>query len=118
MNSRKSRFRKKNHSHQQLIDKGFSLEHPTKKQPKGCITSVEFGSNGRRYYQVIKMTKFEKKVFTDSDKRKKAGKEIWFTYRPNSLMIDFMFKYHLDIKKDKQGNVTVTISKATKGKKK
>ena len=117
MNSRKSRYREKNSSHQQLIDKGYSLEHPTK-QPKGFITSVEFGSNGRKYYQVMKMSRSEKKIFTDSDRRIKAGKEIWFTYRPNSLMLDFMFKYHLDVKKDKQGNVHVTISKATKGKKK
>ena len=118
MNQRRKRFRANEPTHKELIAKGYSLTLvPKKKQGKDCITSVRWGKNGRRYFKVMKMTKLEKKVFTTAHKLEKAGKEIWFTYKPNSLMLDFIFKYNLDVKKDKRGNVTVTISKATKGKK-
>ncbi len=114
MNNRLARYRKNSQSHQQLVDRGFSLKHPTKKQPKGCITSVEFGNNGRRYYQVMKMSRSEKKIFSDSDKLRKAGKDVTFSWEPMSIMTDFMDKYHLEAKKDKQGNIHIDITRHKK----
>ena len=64
------------------------------------------------------MTKRELNSNKSYEKLVKTGKQVWFTYKPNGLIMDFIFKYHIDVKKDKRGNVTVTVSKATKGKKK
>ncbi len=110
------RSRRKNPSHEQMLTKGYSLEHPTKKQPKNYITSLAWGNNGRRYWKVEKMSKRETNIWKSYRKREKAGKEIYFTYEPNSLMMDFIFKYNLKVKKDKLGNVTVTVSRYKKGK--
>ena len=108
--------RKKNPTHEQMLDKGYSLEPPKKKQKKEEITSIQWGSNGRQYWKLMKMTKRELNCNKSYKKLVKTGKQVWFTYKPNGLIMDFIFKYHLDVKKDKLGNVTVTVSKATKGK--
>lgn len=105
------RFRAKEPTHQELLRKGFSLYPITKGQKKGDITSVRWGSNGRKYWKVMKMSKSELKIFSDADKRKKAGKEIWYSFEPTSLMMNLS----VDVKKDKQGNVRVNIKQAKKG---
>ena len=100
-------------SHQELIDDGYiemKKFKPTKAS-KDCINSTQRGKNGRMYIKVMKMTAREKKIFTDYDKRKKAGKEIMYTFEPMDLWI----KLSVDVKKDKQGNVTVRIKEAKKG---
>ena len=101
-------------SHKELIADGYvevSEYKGEKKKCKDCINSMQRGKNGRNYIKVMKMTKVEKKIFSDYDKRKKAGKEIWFTYQPDDLMM----KISLDVKKDKLGNVTVRAKEAKKG---
>ena len=111
---RRKKHREKSYSHERLISMGYSLPKdmkPQKKQRKDYITSSIFGSNGRMYFKVMKMTKSEKKIFSDYDKRKKAGKEISYSFDP----VDLFLKLSVDVKKDKQGNVTVKIKQAKKG---
>jgi len=109
--------RRRNHgvlSHRELINDGYiELKNfkPTKKSCKDCINSMQKGKNGRNYIKVMKMSKSEKKIFSDYDKRKKAGKEIMYTFEPNDLWL----KLSVDVKKDKQGNVTVRIKEAKRG---
>lgn len=111
MNRKRHTYREKNPSHQELLEKGFSLYPITKGQKKGDITSIRWGSNGRRYWKVLKMSKSESKIFSDAKKRKKAGKEIMYSFEPISLMMTLS----VDVKKDKRGNVTVNIKQAKKG---
>lgn len=111
MNRKRDKYREKNPSHEELLEKGFSLYPITKGQKKGDITSVRWGNNGRRYWKVMKMSKSELKIFSDADKRKKAGKEIMYSFDPVGLMMNLS----VDVKKDKQGNVTVNIKQAKKG---
>lgn len=110
------RQRAKNPTHQQMLTKGYSLEPPKRKQRKGEITGIQWGNNGRQYWKLMKMSVREKKANDSYERLRKAGKQVWFTYKPNGLIMDFIFKYHLDVKKDKLGNVTVTVSKVKKGK--
>ena len=114
----KLKQRKKNPTHEQMLVKGYALEPPKKKQKKGEITSIQWGSNGRQYWKLMKMTKSEINSNKSYKKLVKAGKQVWFTYKPNGLIMDFIFKYHLDVKKDKLGNVTVTVSRMKKAKRK
>ncbi len=114
MSPRRKKYRKGELSHQELITDGYvemNKYKGEKKKRKDCINSTQWGSNGRMYIKVMKMTKFEKKIFTDYDKRKKAGKEISYSFDPTDLMM----KLSVDVKKDKQGNVTVRIKEAKKG---
>lgn len=102
-------------SHQELINDGYiELRHyagENKKPCKDCINSMQTGKNGRTYIKVMKMNKIEKKIFSDYDKRKKAGKEVGYSFQPTDLWI----KLSVDVKKDSRGNVTVRIKEAKKG---
>jgi len=114
MSPRRKKHREKSYSHQKLIEMGYSLPQdmkPQKKKCKDCITSSIIGSNSRMYFKIMKMTKSEKKIFTDSDKRRKAGKEISYSFEP----MDLIMKLSIDVKKDRRGNVRVNIKQAKKG---
>ena len=114
MSPKRKTHREKAYSHERLISMGYSLPKdmkPLKKKCKDCITSSIFGSNGRMYFKVMKMSARDEKIFSDYDKRKKAGKEISYSFDP----VDLMMKLSVDVKKDKQGNVTVNIKQAKKG---
>ncbi len=116
MNRRKRIHRNKEPSHKELTGMGYELMHKAikskKKQYKGkdCITSTRWGNNGRMYFKVMKMTKVEKKIFGDAERLKKAGKEVYFSYTPMRIMIDFINQYHVDAKKDKLGNIHIDIT--------
>ena len=75
------------------------------------IHSLEFKRGKTIDYGLVPMSKSEIKIFTDADKRKKAGKEIMYSFEPMSLMS----KISLDVKKDRRGNVTVNVKMAKKG---
>ena len=102
-------------THKELIDDGYvemkKYKGEGKKPCKDCINSTQKGTNGRWYIKVMKMTKAEKKIFRDSDKRQRDGKQVWLTYQPDDLWM----KLSVDVKKDKRGNVTVSIKEAKKG---
>lgn len=78
------------------------------------IHSSEFKKGKITYKGLVDMTKEEEKIFKEYDKKVKAGKMVYFTYRPDTLMLKFITKYDLDVKKDKLGNVTVKISEVKK----
>jgi len=74
--------RKKNPTHEQMLDKGYSLEHPTKKQPKNYITALAWGNNGRQYWKTMKMTAIEKRIDIQYNNLKKAGQGIRILFLP------------------------------------
>ncbi len=59
----------------------------------------------------VPMTKHEIKCFDDFEKRRKAGKEISYSFEP----IHLMSKLSVHVKKDRRGNVTVYIRQPKKG---
>lgn len=118
MNKKMKKYRQKNESHQELIHQGFSLKPQQKKrQCKDCIMESRRGNNGRTYYKTTKMSKFEKSIFDKADRLRKAGKEVYSSYEPMMLFFD-LIKKGIDIsaKKDKYGNIHITVKKEKKSK--
>lgn len=99
---------------EQLISQGFSL-HP--KCPKNIprknqIMEQKFGTDGKLYGKIVRMDKRTQKLFDLHDKQHKAGNGVYFQYEPVKLILNF--KYDINVKKDKYGNVTIKISEKKK----
>lgn len=75
------------------------------------IHSLEFKNGKTIDNGCVPMTKREIKCFESFEKRNREGKEIYTTYEPNDLWL----KLSVDVKKDKRGNITVSIKQAKKG---
>ena len=78
---------------------------------KRMIHSLEFKRGKTIDKGCVPMTKYEIKVFDDYEKRKKAGKEISYSFEPSNLWS----KLTVHVEKDKKGNVHVDIRQPKKG---
>lgn len=101
-------------SPEELIKQGFSLKPKCPKDipNKNRIIEQRFGTDGKLYGRIQRMNKIEQKCFDNYEKEHKEGKGVYFQYEPLGLMMKF--KYDLDVKKDKKGNITIKISERMK----
>lgn len=96
---------------EQLIAERFALIPKCDKSipKKNRIAYQEFGSDGKLYSKIRRMSKQEQRVFDESEEENRSGKCVYLRFEPFNLMLKF--PYDIGVEKDKRGNVTVIISK-------
>jgi len=80
------------------------------------IQSFEYRKGNKKGKKLVdhgleELTKEDMRIIKSYEKRKKAGKEVAFSFEPISLM----GKLALHVDKDRRGNVTVFVRQPKKG---